>query len=104
MTRPLAAGGFRILALVRNLVIVREFLARLDVADRLEVYPLADDARLAVRRARVIEEPRVIPADPGVDHRLVVDREQDGMCVAGGLFLLIAGIGDFMTHAFTRVF
>src|SRR5678815_1169453 len=57
-------------------VVIRELLARGDVADRLDPDATVVDDRIAVRIARVIDEPRVVAVDGGVDHDVVVDREE----------------------------
>ena len=68
-------------ALPGELVVVAEFLAGLDRADRLDEDAPAVDDGLAVRVALVIDEPRRIAADAGIDADVVVDDEQERVAV-----------------------
>src|SRR6185437_8693746 len=58
-------------------VVVRQLLARRDVANRLGPDPAVLDHGVAIRVARVIDEPCVVAVDRGVDHYVVVDREEE---------------------------
>src|SRR5690606_27044676 len=60
-------------------VVVRQLLARLDVADRLDEDAAILLHRLAVRIAGVIDPARVVAVPPAVDHRLVVHGEEEGV-------------------------
>ena len=52
----------------------------------------------------MIEEPRLVAPYAGVDHDLVVHREQHGVRIAGGFFLGISRVGDVVTDALAGVF
>jgi hypothetical protein len=57
-------------------VVVRQLFAGFDVADRLDPDASVLDYGIAIRRARVIDEPRLVSVDGGVDDDVVVDREE----------------------------
>src|SRR5215218_670082 len=83
----LVLGRVIVAALV--LVVVHELRARRDRLDRLDEDALAIVDRLAIRRAGVIDEPRVVPLHRRVDHPLVVDGEQERV-VAVHLLVVVA--------------
>src|SRR3982750_1380356 len=64
------------------LVVVQQLLARLDASPRVDEDPLAVGDRLAVSVARVVEKARIVAVHGRVDHRLVVDGEQEGVMPA----------------------
>src|SRR5262245_13377805 len=57
----------RIVLLAADLVVVAQLLPRLDVARRVDEHAAVLDHRLAVACALVIDEARVVAADPRVD-------------------------------------
>src|SRR5882672_4604487 len=71
----------RIVVLALDLVVVVELFARLDVAQRFdEDAPLLDHG-LAVRVAGVVDVARLVAADARVDHRALVDDEEERVVV-----------------------
>src|SRR5687768_3147738 len=58
-------------------IVVHQLFAGRDGANRLDVDPLPLVDRLAVGSAAVIDEPRVVAIDRGVDHRPLVDAEEE---------------------------
>lgn len=100
----IAAFGRRGVALLENVcVVVRELFARLDVANRLDPDAAVVDHRIAVRVARVVDEPRLVAADRRVDHHVVVDREEEGV-VPLTFYVGIACVGFGGREAFAGVF
>src|SRR5215207_5279673 len=87
LVKLLVLGRVIVAALV--LVVVDELRARRDRLDRLDEDALAIVDRLAVRRAGVIDEARIVPLHRRVDHRLVVDGEEEGV-VAVHLLVVVA--------------
>src|SRR5436190_6280736 len=61
------------------LIVVHQLRTGGDRLYRLDEDALAIIDRLAVRIAGVIDEPGVVPVHGGVDARLVIDREQEGV-------------------------
>ena len=55
-------------------IVVHQLFAHFDVVDRVDPDTAVVDHRIAVRGARVIQKPRLVAVDGGVDHHLVVDR------------------------------
>ena len=93
----------RCMAFVQDeVVIVGEFLTPPDRAPHLDEYAPLFLHRLAIRLTRVIDPARRAAAMRGVDHDLVIDREQHGV---RRIFLLlaVAQIGFVMADAFARV-
>src|ERR1700683_4654656 len=74
-----------------DLVVVGQFLARLDVAPRIDEHAPLFDHRLAIRVAGVVDEARLVPLDTRIDHRARVHDEQEGMAV-GGVLVQIAPV------------
>ena len=72
-------------------VVVGQLLAGLDRADRLDEHPVAGavvavvflEHGLAVRRAAVVDPARDVAVEVGVDHVLVVEREQERVARVG---------------------
>lgn len=68
------------MSLIENVgVIIRQLLAGFHIADSLDPDTLVLDDRIAVRVARVIDEPGFIPIDGSIDDDIIVDREKVGM-------------------------
>jgi len=66
--------------LVENIgVVVRQLLARGDIADGLDPDPAVVDHRIAVGIARVIYESRIVATHGGVDDDIIVDRKKISM-------------------------
>src|SRR5258708_769316 len=84
-------------------IVVREFLTRLDAANRLDEYALSDIDGLAIWGAAVIHEARFIAVDAGIDHGLRVHGEQECVAILGVL-VLVAGIGALVAHALAEIF
>src|SRR5690606_12264044 len=80
---------------------VRQLLAALDVADRLDEDAAVLVHRLAVRFARVVDPARVVAAPAAVDHRLVVDGEEEGVVRLD--VVVVAAVGLFPTDPFAPV-
>src|SRR5204862_5579702 len=60
-------------------------------ADRIDEHPSGLDHRFAVRLAGMIHETRLVAVDPGVDHGVRVDGEEESVVVAR-LFVVVAAI------------
>ena len=96
-------GGGR-MALVEDVgVVVRQLFARLDVANRLDPDTAVVDHRVAVRVARVVDEPCLVAADGGVDYHVVVDREKERV-VPFSLDVGIARVGLGRSETLAGVF
>ena len=84
-------------------VVVRELFARFDVANGLDPDATVVDRRVAIRIARVIDESRLVAADGGIDHDVIVDREQERvMTFAVDVGISCVGFGG--REPLTRVF
>src|SRR5204863_4990308 len=66
--------GMALLQYVR--IVVRQLFSRLNVTDRLDPDPRVVDDRVAIRIARVVDEPRLVAVHGSIDHDVVVNREQ----------------------------
>jgi hypothetical protein len=90
-------------------VVVGEFLARLDVADRLDQHAVAArvatgtflDHGAAVRRAAVIDPARAVAVLVRVDDVIVVEREQESVPRLAAVAIQIVGLR--MTHQLALV-
>src|SRR5690606_34479891 len=74
------------LPLVR--VVVRQLLAALDVAQRIDEHAIVLFDRLAVGIARVIDEPRVVAADRRVDAGATLQAEQERVMDLHGIVVI----------------
>lgn len=78
-SRPAVAEELVALVLDGKLVVVGEFFAPVDLPQRKDDDVLAavhvDDARVAVRLTRVVDEARLVALHRGVHHVEVVDAE-----------------------------
>src|SRR5215469_3802789 len=92
----------RVVRLALNLVVVGELFARLDGTERVDEHPALFDDRLAVGRAGVVDEARLVTVDPRVDHRARIDDEQESV-VVGGVLVLITPVRLGVRHALTQV-
>src|SRR5512143_992074 len=72
---------FRAEIFAGEIVVVREFLPRIDVAEREDPDPPPAHHRFAVRLTRMVDEPRIISADGGIHHNLVVHVEEQDVRV-----------------------
>jgi hypothetical protein len=84
-------------------VVVRELFARLDVANGLDPNATVVDHGVAIRIARVIDESRLVAVDGGVDHDVVVDREQERV-MSFAVDVGISRVGFGGREPLTRVF
>src|SRR5688500_18974553 len=98
---PLVLLGVLRVALV--LVVVQDLRPRLDVLLRVDEDPVVLDDRLGVRVAGVVDEPRDVPAPPPVDHRVLVEGEEEGV-VAPHVPLDVAALTLVGGHALAGVF
>src|SRR5690606_14991777 len=71
-TRPAAAGEARPAV---GFVLVGELLTDVDIASGANPDDVADDLRVAVRPAAVIDEPGDVAADSGITHPSSIDDE-----------------------------
>src|SRR3954466_5609501 len=74
------------------LIIVHELRAGGDRLDRLDEDPLAIVDCFAIRIAGVIDESRLVSVDRCIDHRLVVDGEQERV-VTRHLLIVVSLVG-----------
>src|SRR5947208_2294643 len=92
----------RVVGCALNLVVVGELLARLDGADRIDEHPSGLDHRFAVRLAGMIHETRLVAVDPGVDHGVRVDGEEESVVVARP-FVVVAAIRLWVRYTLAAV-
>ena len=84
-------------------VVVRQFLPRFHFANCLDPDPATVDDRIAVRIARVVDEPRVVSVYSSVDDYIVVDREEVSM-VSAGFIVGVTLVGLFRRQPLAGVF
>src|SRR5690606_20961713 len=80
---------------------VRQLLAALDVAERLDEDAAVLVHRLAVRVARVVDPAGIVAAPAAVDHRLVINGEEEGVVRLD--VVVVAAVGLFPTDPFAPV-
>ena len=84
-------------------VVVRQFLPPLHIANCLDPDPATVDDRVAVRIARVVDEPRLIPVYSSVDHDVIVDCKEVSV-VPVRFIVRIPRVGLFRRQLLAGVF
>ena len=68
------------MSLIENVgVIIRQLFSGFHITDSLDPDTLGLDHRIAVRVARVVDEPRFVPIDGRIDDDIVIDCEKVGV-------------------------
>src|ERR1700676_95872 len=92
----------RIGAIAPDLIVVDDFLARLNGGEGPDENAPIPGQRLAVRIAGMVDEARIIAIGAAVDHHAAVDDEQECVIVAD-VFMLVAQIGLPVRHPVAQV-
>src|SRR5690606_28676056 len=93
----------RIFLVARNLVVVAQLLALLDVLDRFDEHPALLGLGSAVAIAAVVDETRIVATPGGVDHGLAIGDEQEGMVVVR-ISILVTLVRFLVRQALANIF
>jgi hypothetical protein len=92
----------RVVFFASDLVVVTQLITRRDIARRIDEYPTMFDDGLTVAFTLVVDEARVVSADTGIDDRVLVDNEQEGVIVAD-VVVFVTRVGRLVRQALPEI-